>query len=109
VQKHGALLQAWYAYQQDQAASLNRIIDELNVPIYIYSNDEPAVQTAKEEQKEKKRTLLAAMKEIAGERNDINTRRLGTWISAKAGRIINGLRFEQQSTHAGAATWKVVK
>jgi hypothetical protein len=97
VQKHAALLTAWHKFKEDEAASLSRVIAEART--YVPNNPARNAQG---------QALLDAMKEIAGERNDINTRRLGNWICSKTGRIINNLRFEKQSTTGHAVTWKVV-
>ncbi len=51
--------------------------------------------------------LRAAMYAIAGERNDINTRKLGRWMLRHKGRIVDGKSFGQhRSGHA--ARWAVV-
>jgi len=52
--------------------------------------------------------LLYAFMEIAGERDKINNRRLGRWISRKAGRIVDGLKFERDSSTRSAEAWMVI-
>jgi hypothetical protein len=96
LQKHGALLAAWYNYQGDRAASLRRLIEEARIA------------SSELEVNEMRSDLLAAMADIAGEKGGINTHRLGNWISGKADRVINELRFEKQGTHAHAINWRVV-
>ncbi len=47
--------------------------------------------------------------EIAGERGEINNRRLGHWLKRHSGRIVDGLRFERTDTvKGGSACWKVI-
>ncbi|CAA9890373.1 conserved hypothetical protein [Candidatus Methylobacter favarea] len=53
-------------------------------------------------------TLLDAINDIAGERDGgINRKRLGWWIKRHAGRLVNGLRFVQDTASLNAAKWKV--
>lgn len=51
--------------------------------------------------------LLAVMQDIAGERDEINRRRLGRWINRHAGRIVNGRRFMKGSGSSSSAQWRV--
>lgn len=52
--------------------------------------------------------LLYVFMDIAGERDKLNNRRLGRWISRKAGRIVDGLKFERDSSTRSAEAWKVI-
>jgi hypothetical protein len=47
--------------------------------------------------------------DIAGERGEINRRKLGRWITRHAGRIVNGLKFTRASGSRSAEAWKVEK
>ena len=51
-----------------------------------------------------------ALLRIAGDRGQVNTRRLAGWIRAREGRIINGLRIKRQPTvsHEGAMQWRLI-
>ena len=51
-----------------------------------------------------------ALLRIAGERGQVNTRRLAGWIRAREGRIINGLRIKRQETlaHGGGMQWQLI-
>jgi hypothetical protein len=51
--------------------------------------------------------LREVLREIADERGEINRRRLGKWISRKAGVIVDGLRFERASGTTSAERWQV--
>lgn len=59
--------------------------------------------------------LRDALVEIAGEGGKVNPRRLGRWIEAHAGRIVNvpdgekrvGLRFERNGLFRGTVFWRV--
>jgi len=46
------------------------------------------------------------LRDIAEERQQINRRRLGRWISRHQGRIIDGLRFERASGTTSAERWQ---
>lgn len=51
--------------------------------------------------------LMDVLREIAGERNEINTRKLGRWIKRNCGRIVNGRRFVRASGHRSAEAWRI--
>lgn len=52
--------------------------------------------------------LFDALDEIAGERGGVNPRRAGRWIEARAGKILDGLKFERcGSGRTGVALWRV--
>jgi putative DNA primase/helicase len=54
--------------------------------------------------------LLDALMTVAGERGEINTRRLGKWLLNREGRIAGGHRIERGSVaHGGAVRWRVAK
>lgn len=55
------------------------------------------------------RDLRALFEEVAGERGDVNIRRLGYWFREQAGRVVGGMRLVQfgKPTRAGVA-WQVV-
>jgi phage/plasmid primase-like uncharacterized protein len=53
--------------------------------------------------------LEDAVDEIAGERGQINRRRLGRWIEHREGRIVDGLHFRRAGTRQGVALWAVEK
>jgi hypothetical protein len=51
--------------------------------------------------------LMDVLREIAGERNEINRRKLGWWIKRNCGRIVNGRRFVRASGHRSAEAWQI--
>jgi hypothetical protein len=51
--------------------------------------------------------LREVLYDIAGERGEINRRRLGWWIKRHAGRIVNDRRFVRASGNRSAEMWKV--
>jgi hypothetical protein len=52
--------------------------------------------------------FLELMVDIAGERDgNLNAKRLGRWIKRHAGRVVNGMRFVQDTASHNAAKWKV--
>jgi hypothetical protein len=50
--------------------------------------------------------LEEILREIAEERQQINRRRMGRWISRHQGRIVDGLRFERASGTTSAERWQ---
>lgn len=53
--------------------------------------------------------LLDALLDVAGERGEVNLRKLGRWLSKVAGRIQSGYRIERGSVSGGSQTWRVLK
>lgn len=51
--------------------------------------------------------LLEVLLDIAGERGEINRRKLGWWIRRHAGRIVDGRRFIRASGNRSAEAWRV--
>ena len=51
--------------------------------------------------------LRDALCDVAEERGEINTRRLGKWIARREGRIVDGMRFEKSSGRTSAERWSV--
>jgi hypothetical protein len=51
--------------------------------------------------------FLEVLRDIAGERDEINRRKLGRWIKRNAGRIVDGQRFVRSSGKRSAEAWQV--
>lgn len=51
--------------------------------------------------------LREVIHDIAGERDDINRRKLGWWVKRHAGQIVNGRRFARASGTRSAEAWQV--
>ena len=51
--------------------------------------------------------LKEVLLEIAGERGEINPRKLGWWIRRHAGRIVDGKRFIRSGSSGSAERWRV--
>lgn len=51
--------------------------------------------------------LSEVFMDIAGDRGNLNNRRLGKWIARHAGRIVDGLKFEKDSSTRSAEAWRV--
>ena len=51
--------------------------------------------------------LHEVLLDIAGERGEINSRKLGWWIRRHSGRIVNGLRFVRLNQNSSAEKWRV--
>ena len=50
-----------------------------------------------------------ALLNVAGERDEVNLKRLGRWLSKMAGRIQSGMRIERATIQRGTQTWRVRK
>ncbi len=57
--------------------------------------------------KEEHQELGEILREIAGERGEINRRKLGWWIRRNSGRIVNGRRFVRASGNRSAEAWQI--
>jgi hypothetical protein len=51
--------------------------------------------------------LQEVLQDIAGERGEINRRKLGWWIQRHAGRIVDGRRFVRAQGNSSAERWRV--
>lgn len=52
--------------------------------------------------------LIEVFMDIAGDYDKLNNKRLGKWISRHANRIVDGLKFEKDSSTRSAEAWRVV-
>jgi hypothetical protein len=94
IRKLGALLSTW-SDLLPRACTIGQAIKEASTP----SDDGELMQ--------KRENLLEAMKDVATDRNGINSGSLGNWIAARKSRIINGLRFEEDGKLHKVLKWKV--
>ena len=53
--------------------------------------------------------LMEVFMDIAGDHGYLNKRRLGKWIGKRAGRIVDGLRFEKDSSTRSAEAWRIIR
>lgn len=51
--------------------------------------------------------LKEALHEIAGERGEVNRRKLGWWIKRHEGQVVNGRRFQRTNGGGSAEKWRV--
>ena len=51
--------------------------------------------------------LREALHEIAGERGEINRRKLGWWIKRHEGQVVGGRRFQRTQSAGSAEKWRV--
>ena len=86
--KISALLQAWHATVGDARTSVADIIRRAE------GTNEGA--------------LLDALDEVAGERGNINRRRLARWVEKHADRRVGGYRFSRDGVLHGYQMWKVI-
>ena len=94
------LLPAWRALFPDSAVTVKRALEEAN---RTYTTGADA-----SELKAQRADLLDTFQDIAQERNEINVRRLGNWIAAHKGRVVDNLCFQDQGDRQHATLWKVV-
>ncbi len=90
--EHQAVMEAWSGEFEDRPVSVREAIK---------MSDTRAL--AEEYQ------LRDALLDVAGERGDINARRLGRWLLKMQGRLQAGMRIERGQVVNGAQTWKVCK
>jgi hypothetical protein len=99
-----ALLHAWRGCFDDAHTAVKGAIAYVEhgfLPVGDEGEERPDAQAKRE-------LLKGVLEEIAGEgRSGINPRRLGQWIKKRAGRIVNGLRFERGTMRDGNARWFV--
>jgi len=88
------LLNAWSALFTS-AATVKRVVQEANE------------HTGDEQLKNQRAVLLESLENIAGERNEINTRRLGHFLARQKGRVVDGLRVEEIRSRHNVALWLV--
>jgi hypothetical protein len=90
--EHEAILQAWTTAFGDQPTAVRTVVKQ-------------ARELALLEQHQ----LLDALLDVAGERGEINLRRLGRWLGRMCGRIQGGMKIERGHVSCGMQTWRVVK
>jgi hypothetical protein len=95
IKKLGALLVAWNDLFR-APCTIKRAIQEASTSTFDIKED--GLQA-------KRNALLEAMEDIAGDRNGINKRTLGNWLSTKVNRVVNGLRFENHGTAQKITLW----
>ena len=53
--------------------------------------------------------LWELLREVGEYKGEVNSRRIGRWISRKEGRLVNGMRFERDANKTGGSErWRVV-
>ncbi len=76
----------------------------------VFGPDPARVRNAVQETENGKHSeLREALLEVAGERGEINRRKLGWWLRKNAGRIVGGTRFARCNVNAPSEVWKVEK
>lgn len=97
TQKLSAVLVGWYSLYNSKPLRIAQVIQDCThkADFNNQSGDD------------KHGELLEVLREIAGEPEKVNSRRLGRWIERNAGRIIDGLKFERATKQRGVARWVV--
>jgi len=83
------LLSAWQAVFGNTAAMIREAVKQAGLPFEDYDE------------------LREVMLDIAGERGEINRRKLGWWLKRHAGRIVDGKRFVRASGNSSSEKWRV--
>jgi len=101
TQKLRSLLMGWHTVhdsKQIRVGEVLRLAEEQGTKGFLI-----------EEPNEDQAELLEALREIAGEPDKVNTRRLGRWIERHAGRVLDGMKLERGQQQRGCARWMVRK
>lgn len=80
----GRLLHAWYSCFQNRPKMIREAVDMASDELH-----------------------MVFMDIAAGDRDNLNRKRLGRWISRHASRIVDGLKFEKESGTRSAEAWRV--
>ena len=83
------LLTAWHTVFGSTAAMIREAIKQANLSF------------------EDSEELREVIHDIAGERGEVNRRKLGWWIKRHAGRIVDGKRFVRASGNSSSEKWRV--
>lgn len=90
--EHEAVMAAWHAEFRDELVTardlLARASNAANSGDYAFRD---------------------ALLNVASERDEVNIRRLGKWLSKVTGRIQSGMRIERGTVQRGTQTWRVRK
>lgn len=89
--EHGALMTAWSDANPDCGTMTVRELVKLAQDLALQNSHE----------------LKDALLDIAGERGEINVKRVGKWFAKMRGRIQDGLAIEQAGQRKGIALWRV--
>jgi len=101
TQKLRSILMGWYTVhgsKQIRVGEVLRLAEEQGTKGFLIA-----------EPNEDQAELLEALREIAGEPDKVNTRRLGRWIERHEGRVLDGMKFERGPRERGSARWMVRK
>lgn len=83
------LLSAWHAVFGNTAAMIREAIKQAGLSFEDHEE------------------LREVLHDIAGERGEINRRKLGWWIKRHAGRVVNGKRFVRAAGNSSSEKWRV--
>lgn len=89
----------------DQRVTVREVIDratEMRTPVVPAYAPTPKPEFAHPDFRE-------ALLHVAGDGGAINGKRLGKWLLAQQGRIVEGCRVEQAGLYAGLMTWKLAQ
>ncbi len=97
------VLTQWVETIGDHGVSVKRAIE--------YANEQTHGNGAFDAPESKNADLREALLAVAGDRGAISSMRLAKYLSRNKGKIVNGLRIEQDLTveHGGAARWRVTQ
>jgi hypothetical protein len=89
--EHQAVMETWHEAFADKATAVRE-----------------AVKVAASRALMEDHRLFDALLDVAGERGEINLRKLGRWLAKMNGRIQGGMQIARGSVVCGNQTWKVV-
>jgi hypothetical protein len=104
-------LSATWLLMEDTQWTVAKLISSSSNTTYG-SNDAPPEERVKiSEDNDRKNDVNAILLEIAGERHDVNTKKLGHWLIAQADKRYAGLRIKrcEMKGHGGLVQWQLVK
>jgi len=99
-----AMLMAWHAALGEMAHTLADVVAMTASP-----PERADGTTSSPRPGEALQELRKALEQVAANGREVNTRRLGNFVSKHEGRVEDGLRFERGGDRSGVMLWKVVR
>lgn len=90
--EHEAVMGHWHAAFGHQPTPVRRAVQEAKSLAVSAADDQ---------------RFLDALLDVAGERGEVNVKRLGKWLAKLAGRIQGGMRIVQGPPSRGSQTWSI--
>jgi hypothetical protein len=94
-----AVLEQWNAIVGTKRASAKELID--------YATDSDPMNTSPDRRRFRHSEFREALLAVAGDAGNINSRRLGIWLSANKQKVVNGLRIIADGISEGIARYRL--